>query len=150
MTDGSAIRTFWYGVLYAIGAFDLAGLTDMEREDIAQRRTWFWLGEVSMAGVLAGVIAVPAGIWFTGHTELPLAFIGAAVLFLPLFVFLPKLIRRGMKMDSDAVIDALGKNEQVKKVFWALFVAMAGLVFAQVLDPATAQQIVGIITSAVP
>lgn len=40
-----------------------------------------------MAGVLAGIIAVPAGIWFAGRTELSLAFIGAAVLFLPLFVF---------------------------------------------------------------
>jgi hypothetical protein len=30
----------------------------------------------------------------------------------------------------------------VKKVFWTLFVAMAGLVLAQVADPATAQQIV--------
>ena len=38
------------------------------------------------------------------------------------------------------------KNEQVKKVFWTLFIPMAGLVLAQVLDPATAQQIVGIIT----
>jgi hypothetical protein len=150
MTDGSAIRTFWYGVLHAIGAFDLSGLTDAEKEDVAGRRTWFWLGEVSMAGVLAATIAIPAGIWFAGRTELPLAFIGAAVLFLPLFVFLPKLIQRGMKADTDTAIDAFGKNEQVKKVFWALFVAMAGLVLAQVLDPATAQQIVGIITSAVP
>ena len=150
MTDGSAVCTFWYGVLHAIGAFDLSGLTDAEKEDLAKRRTWFWLGEVSMAGVLAGIIAVPAGIWFAGRTELPLAFIGAAVLFLPFFVFLPKLIQRGMKADTDAAIDAFGKNEQVKKVFWALFVAMAGLVLARVLDPATAQQIVGIITSAVP
>ena len=150
MTDGSAVRTFWYGVLHAIGAFDLSGLTDAEKEDVAGRRTWFWFGEVSVAGALAAIIAVPAGIWFAGRTELPLAFIGAAVLFLPLFVFLPKLIQRGMKADTDAAIDAFGKNEQVKKVFWALFVAMAGLVLAQVLDPATAQQIVGIITSAVP
>lgn len=43
-----------------------------------------------------------------------------------------------------------GKNDLVKKVFWALFVAMAGLVLARVLGPATAQQIVGIITSVVP
>jgi hypothetical protein len=49
-----------------------------------------------------------------------------------------------MKADTDAAIDAFGKNEQVKKVFWALFVAMAGLVLARVLDPATAQQIVSI------
>ena len=150
MTDGSAVRTFWCGVLHAIGAFDLSALTDAEKEDIAGRRTWFWLGEVSMAGAQAGTIVVPAGIWFAGRTEMPLAFIGAAVLFLPLFVFLPKLIQRGMKVDTDAAIDAFGKNEQVKKVFWVLFVAMAGLVLAQVLDPATAQQIVGIITSAVP
>jgi len=150
MTDGSAFRTFWCGVLHAIGAFDLSALTDAEKADIAGRRTWFWLGEVSMAGVLAGIIAVPAGIWFAGLTEMPLAFIAAAVLFLPLFVFLPKLIQRGMKVDTDAAIDAFGKNEQVKKVFWVLFVAMAGLVLARVLDPATAQQIVGIITSAVP
>jgi len=150
MTDGSAVHTFWCGVLHAIGAFDLSGLTDAEKEVIAGRRTWFWLGEVSMAGVLAAIIAVPSGIWFAGRTELSLAFIGAVVLFLPLFVFLPKIIRLGMKADTDAAIDAFGKNEQVKKVFWALFVAMAGLVLAQVLDPATAQQIVGIITAAVP
>jgi hypothetical protein len=36
-------------------------------------------------------------------------------------------------------IEMFGKNEQVKKVFWTLFVAMAGLVMAQVVDPVTAQ-----------
>jgi len=149
MSDGSAVRTFWCRMLHAIGAFTLSGLADAEKEDVAGQRTWFWLGEVSMAGVLAGIIAVPAGIWFAGRTELSLAFIGAAVLFLPLFVFLPKLIQWGMKADTDAAIDAFGKNEQVKKIFWALFVAMAGLVLTHVLDPVTAQQIVGIITSAV-
>lgn len=51
-----------------------------------------------------------------------------------------------MKTDTDAIIEAYGKNEQVKKVFWALFVAMAGLVLAQVADPVTAKQVVGIIT----
>ena len=45
-----------------------------------------------------------------------------------------------------AVINAFGKNKQVKKVFWTLFVAMAGLVLARVVDPVTAQQIVGMIT----
>jgi hypothetical protein len=34
----------------------------------------------------------------------------------------------------------------VKKVFWTVFVAMAGLVMARVVDPATVQQVVGIIT----
>jgi len=59
---------------------------------------------------------------------------------------MPKLIQRAMKADTDAVIDAFGKNEQVKKIFWTLFVAMAGLVLARVVDPVTAQQVVGIIT----
>jgi len=95
---------------------------------------------------LAGSIAVPAGIWFAGKTGISLAFIGAAILFLPLFVFLPMLMQQGVKADTDAVINALGKNEEVKKVFWTLFVAMAGLVLARVVDPVTAQQIVGIIT----
>ena len=45
-----------------------------------------------------------------------------------------------------AVIDAFGKNEQVKKVFWTLFVAMAALVLARVVDPVTAQQVIGMIT----
>jgi hypothetical protein len=34
-------------------------------------------------------------------------------------------------------------------VFWTLFVAMAGLVLAQFVDPITAQQIVGMITGMV-
>ena len=66
-----------------------------------------------------------------------LAFISAAVLFLPLFVFMPKLVQCAMKADAEAVINAFGKNEQVKKVFWTLFVAMAGLVMARVVDPVT-------------
>ena len=52
--------------------------------------------------------------------------------------------------DMHHSIKVLRKNEQVKKIFWALFIAMAGLVLARVLDSAAVQQIVGIITSAVP
>jgi hypothetical protein len=89
---------------------------------------------------------VPAGIWFAGQAEVSLAFIGAAVLFLLLFVFMPKLMQHGMKADTEVVIDAFRKNEQVKKVFWTLFVAMAGLVLARVVDPVIAQQVVRIIT----
>jgi len=33
----------------------------------------------------------------------------------------------------------------VKKVFWTLFVAMAGLVLPRVVDPVIVQQLVGII-----
>ncbi len=43
-----------------------------------------------------------------------------------------------MKADGDVVIEAFGKNEQVKKVFWTFFIPMAGLVLARVVDPATA------------
>jgi hypothetical protein len=121
-------------------------LTDEESGNYLQRKHYFWFGEVMMASNLAGSIAVPAGIFLAGRSEISLAFIGAAVLFLPLFVFLPKLIQKGMKADTEAVINAFGKNEQVKKVFWTLFVAMAGLVLARVVDPVTAQQVIGIIT----
>jgi hypothetical protein len=75
--------------------------------------------------------------------KIPLAYIGAAVL------LLPKLIQRAMKVDVEVVIEAFGKNEQVRKVFLTLFVAMAGLVLAQVVDPVTAQQILALITSCV-
>jgi hypothetical protein len=95
--------------------------------------------------MMAGLFAVPLGFFLAGRAEITLACIGAAVLFLPLFVFLPKLIRLAMKADADAAIESFGKNEQVKKVFWTLFVAMAGLVLARVVDPVTAQQIVGAI-----
>lgn len=83
-----------------------------------------------------------------GQTGILLAFIGAAVLFLPLFVFMPKLVQCAMKADTDGVIEPFGKNEHVKKVFWTLFAAMAGLVIARVVDPVTAQQIVGIASGA--
>jgi hypothetical protein len=45
-----------------------------------------------------------------------------------------KLIQRGIKADMDAAIDACGKNEQMKKVFWTLVMAMVRLVLAQVVD----------------
>jgi F0F1-type ATP synthase assembly protein I len=137
-------------VLHAIGMFDPAVMTEEEKtEDPAEYRTWFCLGETGMAALLALNIAVPAGFWFAGIAALPLAFIGAAVLFLPIFVFLPRIIRYAMKADTDAVMEAFGKNEQVKKVFWALFIATAGLVLAEVVDPATAQQILAAIMGAV-
>ena len=149
VADPAETHAVWYGMLNTIGIFDISTLTDAENVNYAEKKHYFWFGEVGMAGILAGSIAVPAGIWFAGQTEISLAFIGAAVLFLPLFVFIPKLIQCAMKADADAVIGAFGKNEQVKKVFWTLFVAMAGLVLARVVDPVTAQQIVGMITGMV-
>jgi hypothetical protein len=146
----AALRTLCRGVLHAIGMFDPAVMTEEEKaEDPAEYRTWFCLGETGMAALLAANIAVPAFFWFAGITALPLAFIGAAVLFLPVFVFLPKFIRYAMKADTDAVLEAFGKNEQVKKVFWSVFIVLAGLVLAEVADPATAQAILAAITGTV-
>lgn len=146
-----ATRTFCWGVLHAIGMFNPGDLTNDETvQDMAEYRTWFCFGETVMAALLAGTIAVPAGFWFAGITVLPLAFIGAAVLFLPLFIFLPRLIRYAMKVDTDAVLDAFGRNEQTRKVFWTLFTATAGLVLAQVVDPTAANQIAGMIAGIIP
>jgi len=145
----AATRTFCRGVLHAIGMFDPSELADAEEgQDPAEYRTWFCLGETGMAALLALNIAVPAGFWFAAIAPLPLAFIGAAVLFLPVFVFLPKIIRYGMKADTDAVLEEFGKNEQVRKVFWSVFIVLAGLVLAEVVDPATAQAILAAITGA--
>ena len=146
IADPEETHAVWYGMLSTLGIFDIAALTDAERLNYAEKRHYFWFGEVGMAAILAGIFAVPLGIFLLGRAEFTLAFIGAAVLFLPLFVFLPKLIQQAMKADADAIIEAFGKNEQVKKVFWTLFVAMAGLVLARVADPATAQQVVGMVT----
>jgi len=38
----------------------------------------------------------------------------------------------------------------MRKVFWALFAATAGLVLAQVVDPKTAQEFAGIIAGIIP
>ena len=146
VADPEETHAVWYGMLNTIGIFDLSVLTDAEQLDCGEKRHYFWFGEVGMAAILAGIFAVPLGIFLAGRAEITLAFIGAAVLFLPLFVFLPKIMQQAMKADTDAVIEAFGKNEHLKKVFWTLFVAMAGLVLARVVDPATAQQVVGIIT----
>jgi len=146
IADPEETHAVWYGMLNTLGIFDLSALTDIERLTYTEKRHYFWFGEVEMAAVLAGMIAVPLGIFMAGRTEITLGFIGGAVLFLPLFVFLPKLIQRAMKADADTAIEAFGKNEQVKKVFWTFFIGMAGLVLARVVDPAIAQQIVGLIT----
>lgn len=146
VADPEETHAVWYGMLNTIGIFDVSLLTDAERKNYAEKRHYFWFGEVAMASVLADLFAIPAGIFLAGRAEVTLAFIGASVLFLPLFVFLPKLVQRAMKADVNAAIDAFGKNEQTKKVFWTMFVSMTGLVLAQVLDPETARQVVGVIT----
>jgi hypothetical protein len=146
VADPDEMHAVWYGMLNIFSIFDVSLLTDEEKANYLLKKHYFWFGEVGMAAALAATFAVPVGIFLAGRAEITLAFIAAAVLFLPLFVFLPKLIQYGMKADTDAAIEAFGKNEQVKRVFWTLFVAMAGLVLARVVDPVTAQQVVGIIT----
>ena len=142
----SPSRTFWWGVLHAIGLFDPVDLTPTGLDpDPAEYRAWFGLGEICMAGIMAGIIAIPAGCWFAGRTELPLAVIGAAVIFLPLFVFLPKFTRWAMQVNTGAVLDAFGRNEHLRKVFWTLFIALASLLLARIVDPATAQQIIAVL-----
>jgi hypothetical protein len=63
---------------------------------------------------------------------------------------LPRLIQYATKADTDAVLDAFGKNEQVKKIFWTFFIAIAGLVLAQVVDPAAAAKIVETLAGIIP
>ena len=148
ISDPEETHAVWYGMLNTFGIFDFSALTDAERANYTLKKHYFWFGEVGMAGILAGIIAVPVGIFFAGRTENSLAFISAVILFLPLFVFLPKLIQWAMKEDTNAVIYMFGKNEQVKKVFWSLFVIMSGLMLTRVVDPVTVQQILGVLTSA--
>jgi hypothetical protein len=146
VADPEETHAVWYGILNTLGIFDLSALTNEEQLNYFDKRHYFWFGEVGMAAMLAGVFAAPVGIFLADRAEITLAFISAAVLFLPLFVFLPKVMHQAMKADADAAIEAFGKNEQVKRVFWTLFVAMAGLVLARVVDPVTARQVVGMIT----
>ena len=146
VADPEETHAVWYGALNVLGIFEIAELTDAEKKNYAEKRHYFWFGEVGMASILAGIFAVPAGIFLAGRTEISLAFTGAAVLFLPLFIFLPKLMQKAMLADTDVILDTFGKNEHVKKVFWAVFSILGCLVLAQVTDPGTAQKIVGIIT----
>jgi hypothetical protein len=146
VADPEETHAVWYGMLNMLGIFDCSALTDAEKENVFQKKHYFWFGEVGLAAVLAGLFAVPCGIFLATRTDPSLAFTGAALIFLPLFVFLPKIFRTAMRADMDGVIEAFGKNEQVKKVFWSVFIAVAGLVLARVVDPVTAQQITGAIT----
>ncbi len=149
VADPGETHAVWYGMLSVFGIFDLSVLTEAERLNYAEKRHYFWFGEVAMAAVLAGTFAVPVAIFLAGKAEITLAFIGAAAVFLPLFVFLPKLIRQAMKADVNAIIETFGKNEQVKKVFWTVFAAVAGLVLTKILDPALAQQIIAVVSGMV-
>jgi hypothetical protein len=145
VADKEALHAAWYGMLSTVGIFDPAALTHAEEIRYAERRHYFWFGEVASAAALAGIFAVPTGILIEAKAGPPFACTGAALVFLLLFIFLPKLIRQAMKTDTEQILTLFGKNEQFRKVFWAVFIALAGLVLAQVVDPVTAQEIIRLI-----
>jgi hypothetical protein len=145
VADPEETHAVWYGMMHTVGIFDVSVLDGEERATCSEKKHYFWFGVVVSAAVLALVFSVPLGLFLTARTEPTLAFIGAALLFLLLFVFLPRIIRQGMKVDTGAIFETFGKNEHVRKVFWTLFAAITGLVLARVVDPVTAQQVVQII-----
>jgi hypothetical protein len=55
--------------------------------------------------------------------------------------FCSKLVRYAMKTDTESVLNEFGKNEQVKKAFCSIIIALSGLVLAQIADPALAEKI---------
>jgi hypothetical protein len=146
VADPEETHAVWYGMLNTMGIFDITALNELEKANYAEKKHYFWFGEVAMASILAGTVAIPLGFWLAEKADTTLAFTGASLIFLVLFVFLPKIVRYGMREDADAAIEAFGKNEHVRKVFWSVFVAVAGIVMARVLDPGTVQQILGLIT----
>jgi hypothetical protein len=136
----------WGGMLSTAGIFDPALLDEEEKAAIAQDRHCFWFGKVASAAALAGVFTVPLGMYLAEKSGSLLSFTIAAMIFLLLFIFLPKFIRKGMSTDTDTIIRLFEKNEQVKKVFWTVFIILAGFIVAQVVDPLTAQEILRVIT----
>jgi len=146
VADMQELLAAWFGMLNTVGIFDPSVLTDPERAIYAGRRDYFWFGEVASAAALAGVFTVPLGMSLAGRTGSLLSFIIAAMIFLLLFIFLPRLIRQAMKTDTETILNLFGKNEQFRKVFWTVFIALAGLIVAQVVDPVTAQEILRLIT----
>jgi hypothetical protein len=149
IADIDEIHATWYGMLNTLGIFDPNMLTKEEQMEYTRRRYCFWFGEVASSAALAGIFAVPLGMLLNAGSGTAAAFTGAAMIFLVLFIFLPKLIRLAMKTDTEAIAALFGKNEQIRKVFWAVFATLAGLVLAQVVDPATAQEILRAITGGV-
>ena len=69
VADPEETHAVWYGMLNTLGIFDLSTLTDAENVNYAQKKHYFWFGEVGMAGILAGSIAVPAGIFLAGQSR---------------------------------------------------------------------------------
>ena len=78
-------HAIWYGMMNALGIFRIDRLVPEDLAVYTRQPHYFWLGEVGMAAVLAGVFAVPAGCYLAGRTGIALAFILAMIVFVPLF-----------------------------------------------------------------
>jgi hypothetical protein len=96
----------------------------------------------------AWAFTVPPGMYLPEKAGELLSFIIAAMIFLVLFIFLPKIIRLGMMADTHRILELSGKNKQFRNVFWTVFITPAGFVLAQVIEPETAHQIVAVIMGA--
>ena len=57
VADPEETHAVWYGMLNTLCIFDFSVLTDAEKENYAEKRHYFWFGEVGMAAVLAGMFA---------------------------------------------------------------------------------------------
>jgi len=110
VADPEETHAVWYGILNTLGIFDISGLTALETATLAGKKHYFWFGEVLLAAILAGVFAAPLGMFLAEKADPALAFTGAALLFLVLFVFLPKIIRHGMREDADAASTPSGRT----------------------------------------
>ncbi|WP_292345576.1 MULTISPECIES: hypothetical protein [unclassified Methanoregula] len=88
---------------------------------------------------------MPAWVLLSEKGRSMLSFTIAAMIFLLLFLFLPKMIRKAMSTDIDTIIQLIGRNKQMKKVFWSVFVILAGFVLTQVLEPEMAREILALI-----
>ena len=78
-------HAIWYGMMNALGIFRIDRLIPEDLAVYTRQPHYFWLGEVVMAAVLAGMFAIPAGIYLTGRTGIALVFILAIIVFMPLF-----------------------------------------------------------------
>jgi hypothetical protein len=146
VADPEEMQAAGYGMLNTAGIFDPAILSEEETAAIVRERHYFWFGEVTSAAALAGVFTVPLGMYLTEKAGSLLSFIVAAMIFLMLFISLPKIIRTGMMADTGTILELFGKNELFRNVFWTVFITLAGFVLAQVMDPETAQHNIAMIT----
>ena len=63
VADPEETHAVWYGMLNGLGIFDIAELNELEKANYAEKRHYFWFGEVALASILAGIFAVPIGIF---------------------------------------------------------------------------------------